>query len=108
MEFPKPRNIVGQHIVLHYAPIFLLIAFDDGKIIILQQLGAVHGLSRVLIGKTFALNDIWWHEETNTPIGATSLLGVLGVVLLVYYMIVQKSCFFAARMSDQRLFLGHF
>ncbi len=99
---------MGEHIVLHYAPIFLLVALDDGEIIVLQQLGAMYGLFRLLIGTTFAFNDIWRHEETNTPVGAAALLGLFSIVLLVHDMIVQEPRFFAARMSNQRLFLRHF
>src|SRR6266536_1603782 len=108
MQFPEPGNGVGKHIVLHHTPIFLLIAFDDGEIIIFQQSGAMHRLSRLLIGKAFAFSDIWWHEETNTSVGTTSLLGVFGIILLVHDMVVQKSRFFTACMSNQRFLLKHF
>src|SRR6266567_2817519 len=68
----------------------------------------MNGLSRLLIVGTFTFDDIWWHEEANAPIGATALLDVFGIVLLVHNVIVQKSRFFAACVGDERLFLGHF
>src|SRR5258708_5736473 len=66
------------------------------------------GFSRLLIEGAFAFDNIWWHEETNPPVGATALLGVFGIVLLIDNMIVQKPRFFAARVGNQRFLLRHF
>jgi hypothetical protein len=92
---------VGKRVVLHYSPIFLLVVVDDGKVIVFQQLGTMMRFSRSLIGETFAFNDIWRHEQANATIGDTPFLGVFGVTLLVHDMVVEETCPFCTRMSNQ-------
>ena len=99
---------MGKQVVLHDSPIFLLLMVDDREIIILQQLGAMVGLSRSLIEGAFPFHDICWHEESDSSIGSTSLLRLLGVTVLVHDVIIEETCRFCTRMSNQRLFLRHF
>jgi hypothetical protein len=66
VQFPKPGDVVGKLVVLHYSPLFLLVMVDDREIIILQQLGAMVGLSRSLIESAFTFHDIWWYEESDS------------------------------------------
>ncbi len=108
VQFPKPADVVGKHIILHHSPIFLLVMVDDGKIIVFQQLGPMMRFSRLLIEGTFAFNDIWRDEQSNATVGDTPFLGVLAVALLVHDMIVEETRLFCTRMSNQGLFLRHF
>ena len=78
---------------------------DDREIIILQQLGAMVGLSRSLIEGTFSFYDIGRHEEPDATVGDASLLGLFGVALLVHEVIIEETRPFCTRMSDQGLFL---
>src|SRR5260370_21155194 len=66
------------------------------------------GFSRLLIEGAFAFDNIWWHEEVNAVVGEWGVVGVLGIVLLIDNMIVEKPRFFAARVGNQRFLLRHF
>jgi hypothetical protein len=108
VQFPKPADVVGKHIILHHSPIFLLVMVDDGKIIVFQQLGPMMRFSRLLIEGTFAFDDIWRNEQPNATVGDTPFLSLLGVALLVHDMVVEETRLLCTRMSNQGLFLGHF
>ena len=108
MEFPEPGNILSQHVVLDNPSIFLLIVFDDGKIIVFKQQCSMGGFTVLLIRSAFAFDDIRWHEEGNSPVHASPLLGVLGIVLLVHTMVVEEPRCFSAGVGDKRFLLGHF
>ena len=84
---------MGKSVVLHYSPVLLLVAFDDGKVVVCQHGWPMDRSSRSLIESAFALDDIWWHKEANPPVGTTALLGVFGIVLLVHNMIVENRAF---------------
>jgi hypothetical protein len=99
---------VGEQVVLHHSPIFLLVMVHDGKIIVFQQLGTMMGFSRLLIEGTFAFHDIRWYEKSNATVGSTPLPGLLGIALLVHDMVIEETRLLCTRMSNQRLFLRHF
>ncbi len=108
VQSPERRDILSKQVVLYYPAIFLLVAFNDGKIIVFHQGRSVDRLSCPLIWGTFALNDIRWHEEADTAIRTAAFFCVLGVAVLALDMVVEETSRFRTRMGDKRFLLGQF
>src|SRR5258708_8925983 len=58
VQFPKPGNLVGEHVVLHNPSVFLLIAFDDGKCLSYQHGRSRDWSPRFLFDVTFTFTSI--------------------------------------------------
>lgn len=102
-------EIVGQTIVLHYAPVFRLILGHDTVCTVVDPLHQVNRLAFPHILATLIVDDLYRHPQTDAPVDA-ALAAMIMLIICMQGMdfIAQEVSAPATRMGDERLFLTEF
>jgi hypothetical protein len=102
-------EIVGQSIIVHDAPILLLILRHNTEGGIVQQFGAVDRFAVMPIEGAFLLQHVRWHAQADLAVKTAVTAPVeLSVVLQHHEVIAEEPRGLCPRMGDQGLGLGEF
>ena len=102
-------EIVGQSVVLHDAPIFLLVLSHDAEERIVDQFPAVNRFTVAEIALVFFSYHVRWHFQSDLPVNASvTALIELSVVVERHDFIAEKARSTGPRVGDERFGFGEF
>jgi hypothetical protein len=105
VQSAEVRDVGGQQVVWHHAPILRLVPLDDGIVVLEEQGRSMGGFAVPRILRAVGIDDRRWHSESNAAVNASLALPVMLIIaLLGDNVIAEEACLFGIGMRDKRLF----